>query len=71
MISNVVPSRSGWDYWFELPGWSTHDATGFTVSENGTLIHFGPEVNDSAASVSRARNRKEAGVFGVCDLDAA
>jgi hypothetical protein len=44
---------------------------GFTVSDNGTLIHFGPEVNDSAASVSRARNRKEAGVFGVCDFDAA
>jgi N-acetylglucosamine-6-sulfatase len=45
----------GWDYWFETQG--AHDlGTGFTASDNGTLLDFGPNANESLLSFQKARD---------------
>jgi N-acetylglucosamine-6-sulfatase len=45
----------GWDYWFETQG--AHDlGTGFTASDNGALLDFGPDANESLLSFEKARD---------------
>ena len=44
----------GWDRWFELPGSSTHDSTGYVVNDQGTNVHYPATKNDSELAYEKA-----------------
>jgi N-acetylglucosamine-6-sulfatase len=46
---------AGWDYFYELSGSATHDASGFDVADNGRVIHHPATANDSELAFEKAR----------------
>lgn len=52
--SNFSSIPPGWDRWFELPGSSTHDSSGYDVNDQGHIMHFDAAVNDSELAYKEA-----------------
>jgi N-acetylglucosamine-6-sulfatase len=46
---------AGWDYFYELSGSATHNATDFDVAENGRVFHYQATANDSELAFEKAR----------------
>ena len=44
----------GWDRWFELPGSSTHDSTGYVVNDQGKNVTYPNTKNDSELAYEKA-----------------
>src|SRR5215208_2369626 len=44
----------GWDRWFELPGSSTHDSTGYVVNDQGKNVTYPNTKNDSELAYKNA-----------------
>jgi N-acetylglucosamine-6-sulfatase len=44
----------GWDRWFELPGSSTHDSTGYVVNDQGRNVTYPNTKNDSELAYEMA-----------------